>query len=53
VWSLSSWERNTQRTSSGSTREKTCSSQRSRWIGAPVSTMIGSAPRMSIELTGT
>jgi hypothetical protein len=39
--------------SSGSTRLYTCSSQCSRCTGAPVSTMIGSSPRITSELTGT
>ena len=52
TWSPSSWDRKIQRTSSGSTSENTCSSHRRRWTGAPVSTMIGSLPRTSIELTG-
>ncbi len=37
----------------GSTSENTLSSHRSRCTGAPVSTMTGSAPRTSIEFTGT
>ena len=53
VWSPSSWERKIQRTSSGSTTENTFSSHSSRCTGAPVSTMTGSAPRMTMELTGT
>ena len=52
VWSPSSCDRKIQRTSSGSTTEKTFSSHSSRCTGAPVSTMTGSAPRMTIEFTG-
>jgi len=52
MWWPSSCDRKIQRTSSGSTSEKTCSSHRRRWTGAPVSTMIGSLPRISSELTG-
>jgi len=52
VWSPSSWERKIQRTSSGSTTEKTFSSHSMRCSGAPVSTMTGCCPRMTIELTG-
>jgi hypothetical protein len=52
TWSPSSCDKKIQRTSSGSTNEKTCSSHDSRWTGAPVSTMIGSRPRIRSELTG-
>ena len=50
LWSTSSWERKIQRTSSGSTSENTSSSHCSRFAGVPVSTIIGSAPRITIEL---
>ena len=53
MWSPSSWERKIQRTSSGSTTENTFSSHCSRCIGAPVSTITGSAPRITMEFTGT
>jgi hypothetical protein len=49
VWSASSWDRNTQRTSSGSTRPKTSSSQAVRFRSDPVSTMTGSVPRITAE----
>jgi hypothetical protein len=50
VWSASSWDRKTQRTSSGATKPKTSSSQPVRFRGDPVSTMTGSEPRMTAEL---
>ena len=50
LWSTSSWLRNTQRTSSGSTRENASRSHCSRFAGVPVSTIIGSRPRITIEL---
>ena len=53
MWSPSSWERNTQRTSAGSTSDVTASSQRSRNSGAPQSTMTGCSARITIELTNT
>ncbi len=53
MWSPSSWERNTQRTSAGSTTEATASSQRSRNRGAPVSTTTGCSARITIELMNT
>ena len=50
VWSTSSCDRNTQRTSSGSTSENTSLSHCLRLAGVPVSTIIGSWPRITIEL---
>ena len=47
VWSWSSWDRKIHRTSSGSTTEKACSSQASRTSAEPVSTSIGSRPRIT------
>ena len=47
MWSWSSWERKTQRTSSGSTTEKTYASHASRTSEQPVSTITGSAPRIT------
>jgi hypothetical protein len=52
VWSPSSWDTKIQRTSAGSTTANTFSSHRSRCTGAPVSTITGSSPRITIELTG-
>ena len=42
LWSTSSCDRNTQRTSSGSTSENTSSSHWVRFAGVPVSTITGS-----------
>ena len=47
VWSWSSWDRKIHRTSSGSTTENACSSQASRTSAEPVSTSIGSRPRIT------
>src|SRR5829696_6750863 len=53
VWSTSSCDRKTQRTSVGSTIEKASFSHCSRLAGVPVSTIIGSAPRITIEFRYT
>ena len=47
MWSPSSWDRKTQRTSSGSTTVDTASSHCSRCNGAPVSTTTGSSARIT------
>ena len=49
VWSMSSCDRKIHRTSSGSTSEKTSASHCVRFPGVPVSTITGSAPRITIE----
>ena len=46
-WSWSSWESTIQRTSTGSTSEKTCSSHAARTRAEPVSTIAGSRPRIT------
>jgi hypothetical protein len=46
---MSSWERKIHRTSAGSTSENTSSSHCFRFAIVPVSTITGSAPRMTIE----
>ena len=51
-WSRSSWDKNTQRTSSGSTSPQAAASHSSRLAGAPVSIRVGSAPRMTMEFIG-
>jgi hypothetical protein len=53
VWSTSSCDKKTQRTSVGSTRENTSFSHCSRLAGVPVSTIIGWAPRITIEFRYT
>ena len=53
MWSPSSWERNTQRTSAGSTIDDTASSHCSRCSGAPVSTTTGCSARITSEFTNT
>ena len=47
MWSWSSWDRTIQRTSSGSTSEVTWSIHASRTRSEPVSTITGSAPRIT------
>ena len=49
-WSLSLWETKIQRSSSGSTRENRSSKNSARFVTMPVSTRIGSAARISMEL---
>ena len=51
VWSMSSWDRKIQRTSLGSTMPNTVSSHADRVTAGPQSTIIGSAPVITIELT--
>ena len=53
VWSTSSWLMNTHLMSSGSTMLNTSSRYWSRFSPTPVSTTIGSAALMTIELRGT
>ena len=47
MWSWSSWVMTIQRTSSGSTTENARSAQSSRTSAHPVSTITGSAPRIT------
>jgi hypothetical protein len=53
VWSPSSCDRYTQRTSAGSTNEKARSIHASPVTARAVSTITGSAPVMTMLLTGT
>jgi hypothetical protein len=52
-WSPSSWERNTQRTSVGSTTVDTLARHCSRCNGAPVSTTMGCSGRITMVFTIT